>query len=631
MKRFSLHIIAAAIGLAGVFQTPARAAEKLDAASIQEIVAWLPAQPAGFGWPVTNRVAWNKLAAESAFARKVIASADRLLAKPLADVPDSLFLEFSRDGNRTHWQKAEGARRSRIATFTLAEALQNQGRYLPALEQTITALCAEKTWVLPAHDGSLANFHGTVIDPDLGATGLAAELAEADFILGDKLSPATRKLILENVRRRVLQPFQDMVDGRRKELWWLRAKMNWNAVCVANTVFAALALEPDRETRAWFAAAGEHFIRYSLEGFTPDGYCAEGLGYWNYGFGHDILMIETLRRATGGKIDLLRDNAAIQPALFCVRSEILPGIYPTIADCAPGTQPDAGFKNYIERRLGLAASPSFMPSVKGGLCLTMMLASLGPDLPVARRVEKLSASPLRSFFPYGGVLISRTAADARPAFAAVFKGGNNDEPHNHNDLGSFSVVVGDKMVICDPGGEVYTRRTFSSHRYDSEVLNSFGHAVPVIAGELERTGRAARAVMLETNFSAARDVLKFDLRSAYAVPELEKLERTFDFQRGPSPALTLTDDVRFATPETFETALITWGDIKQLDAQTIQITDGGSAVRVSVDTGGRGFHLRQETIHEDVDTPRQPVHLGIVLDQKITAATVRLRITPEMN
>ena len=87
----------------------------------------------------------GRLAADPAFS-DAISSANKLLAKPLADVPDSLFLEFSQTGNRTHWQNAEFARRERIARFTLAEACENQGRFLPALEKTIAALGAEKTW-----------------------------------------------------------------------------------------------------------------------------------------------------------------------------------------------------------------------------------------------------------------------------------------------------------------------------------------------------------------------------------------------------------------------------------------------------------------------------------------------------
>ena len=116
-----------------------RATEMPAASRIREIAAWLPAQPSAFAWPVTNRAAWDKLAASGAFSN-TIGAAEKL--KPLPEVPDDLFLEFSRNGNRTHWQNAEFERRGRIARLTLAEALENRGRFLPALEKVIAAVCA---------------------------------------------------------------------------------------------------------------------------------------------------------------------------------------------------------------------------------------------------------------------------------------------------------------------------------------------------------------------------------------------------------------------------------------------------------------------------------------------------------
>jgi hypothetical protein len=539
-----------------------------------------------------------------------------------------LFLEYSQTGNRTHWQAVAGRRRDRVALFAGAEALENRGRFLPALEETIAALCAEKTWVYPAHDGDLKNFHGQETVPELGATGLAAELAEADFVLGDKLSPATRKLIRDNVGRRVLEPFRAMIEGRQKEAFWIRAPMNWNAVCVGNTVFAALTLLDSRDDRAFFAAAGEHCIQSYLSGITPDGYCAEGVGYWNYGFGHFILLTEILRQSTGGKIDLLNDDHAMAAALFCRRSEILPGIFPTISDVSPGTKPSPQLTAYACGRLGLDAGKNRLLGETSDLTSTLMLASVGGNLPVVRRQEIFNDSPLRSFFPGGGVLIARTAAGAEPPFAVCLKGGNNNEPHNHNDVGSFSVVVGTNMVICDPGGEVYTKRTFSAHRYDSKVLNSFGHAVPVIAGKLQKAGADARGVMLETNFTDAADTLQLDIRSAYPVPDLQKLQRTFVFQRGATPSLEVRDEVKFSAPEQFETALVTWGKVKSTGANTLEIADGDSTLRVTIDAQGRAFRWRQEIIDEDVDTRRKPVRIGIALDGRISAGTVTLRIAP---
>ena len=40
------------------------------------------------------------------------------------------------------------------------------------------------------------------------------------------------------------------------------------------------------------------------------------MGYWNYGFGHFLMLGETIRQASGGSIDLLADPAAMQPALL---------------------------------------------------------------------------------------------------------------------------------------------------------------------------------------------------------------------------------------------------------------------------------------------------------------------------
>lgn len=615
-----------AISIFAAQMTPALAGETLDAGRIHDIAAMLSAEPAGFGWPATNRAAWNKLAATEAFA-KVIPDAAKLLRKNLPEQPDNLFLDYSRTGNRTRWQKVAASRRIRVEQFTLAEALENRGRFLPPLEKTIAALCAEKTWVLPAHDGNLDNFNGREIIPDLAATGLGAELAEADFILGDKLSPATRQLIHANVQRRVLTPFRNMIEDRQKEAFWVRTPMNWNAVCVGNTVFAALTLEPNRADRAFFAAAGEHCIRYFLSGFTPDGYCAEGVGYWNYGFGHFLMLTETLRQATAGKIDLLENPAAAAPALFCLHSEIFPGMFPTISDCSPGSQPSPQFTAYVCHRLGIDAGTNSLLGTYNELKMTMMFASIAENLPVAHRRETANESPLRSFFATGGVLISRTAPDAMVPAAVVIKGGHNNEPHNHNDVGSFSFILHRDMVVCDPGGEVYTKRTFSAHRYDSKVLSSFGHAVPVIAGQLQKTGADARGIIIATNFTADTDRITLDIRSAYPVSSLTKLERSFTFTRGPKPALEIRDEVAFSAPDTYETALVTWGKIKAAGTNAWEITDGQSAVRATIDTQGRPFHWRQEVINEDVQSPRKPTRLGITLEDKLAGGSITLRLT----
>ncbi|HWX22677.1 MAG TPA: heparinase II/III family protein [Candidatus Binatia bacterium] len=608
----------------------APAATNLEPAQVEAVAKSLPAKPMGSGQPITNRDAWEKLAQAPAFA-SVITSAQTMAKDPVPALPDELYLDYSKTGNRDRCQKVLSARGNRLVTFTLAEGLENRGRFLGPLTETIEAICRERTWVYPAHDGKLNNFYGRTVEMDLRATAMGWELATLDYVLGDKLAPSTRSLIRDNVRRRVLRPFRDMVEGRRSEINWLRIRNNWNAVCLAGVTGAALALEDSPQDRAFFVAATEHYIAYFLSGFTPDGYCSEGVGYWNYGFGHFLMLGETIRQATGGRVDLLAEPAALQPALFCRRSEILNGIYPTISDVSPGSRPDAQFVRFICERFALpkpAAEHADFVKPAGSLAATLLFSFLPSPLPPAPHPPIAADSRLRTWFKEGGVLLCRPAPGSAAQFAAALKGGNNAENHNHNDVGSFSAVSGKSMVICDPGAEVYTARTFSAHRYDSKVLSSYGHAVPVIAGELQRAGAEARAVVLHTDFRDDEDTLVLDIRSAYKVPELKKLERTFVFHRSEAAALTVRDEVEFSEPRSFASTLVTWGNWKKISENELLITDEQGAARVAIDTGGRGFKLDSETLNEDVHTPKKPVRLLIALEAPVEKAVVTLRITP---
>ena len=607
----------------------ARAAETLDTNRINEIAAMLPPHAVGFGQPITNRAAWADALARHPELRGVIAQAVKDAPRPLPAQPDSLYLEFSRDGNRDHWQNVAGSRRGRIGIFTLAECVEDKGRFIKPLEQTIAAICAERSWVLPAHDGKLQNFEGKTVEIELGSSMLAVDLAEADYLLGDRLSPATRQLIRESLEHHIFAPYRAAVNGDRPEFWWMHANNNWGAVCYNGVTSAALATINSPQERARFIALAEKNLgSYLAGGFTPDGYCVEGLGYWGYGFGNFTLLAENIRETTGGKIDFLTWPQAAQPTFFGARSEILNGVYLSIADCNPDGSPSPALMNYLCRRLGLDLPAWRTAELSGTLQDKLIMAFLPPDLPKIPVESDLAELPWRTWFPDSGILVCRPGPDASEPFAVAIKGGNNGVNHGHNDSGSFSIIVGTNMVICDPGGEVYTKRTFSAHRYDSLVLNSFGHDVPIVAGQLERHGLDARAMVLATNFTAAADSISFDLRSAYAAEDLQKLRRSFVYQRGPFPSLEVRDDVGFAAPDNFESALITWGKIRNIGKNELEISDGKGVVHVDIDTQGRPFHLRQETIEENTENKRKPIHLGIVLDDKISAATVTLRIMP---
>ncbi len=610
--------------------TALAAVGEVDENRIKTIAAQLSGKPAGFGLPVGNRSVWKKLSENDSF-RKIISEAEKLLEQAIPEQPDDLYLDFSRTGNRTRWQRVSGRRRSRVRTFALAECLENKGRFMPAFEEIVRVLCSERTWVMPAHDRQLTNFHGKIVDIDLGSSALAWSLGTADYLLADKLSPETHRLIRDNLDRRIFQPYRDMVSGKRKKNWWMTGTNNWNAVCLAGVTGSALAVIDSRETRALFIAAAEDFSKNFLEGFTDDGYCSEGLGYWNYGFGYYIMLSEMIHQSTDGKVDLLQNNKAKQAATFGSTIEIINSVYPAFADCSIRAKPGSRLMYFISRRLGLGLRSweQIDPVSAGSSLYQSMMYSFPNSASLSLPAQNASKGPgIRSWFENAGVLICRPARSSASSLAVALKGGHNNEHHNHNDVGSFVVVSGDRPLLLDPGGEVYTARTFSSRRYESNVLNSFGHPVPLVAGKLQRTGRQALGRVVHEDFSEDNDTLVLDISSAYDVPELEKLHRKFVYSRQGSGSLTVTDEVIFSEPCDFGTALITFDKWQQLSGSSLMIRDQDKALRVDIEVTGADFKIQPETIEEDLSGRRLPTRLGINLTKPVLRAVVCLTIRP---
>jgi hypothetical protein len=211
----------------------------------------------------------------------------------------------------------------------------------------------------------LENFDLKTVDIDLASSALGWNLALCDYLLGDKLQPEVRETIRRNVEARVLSPFRQMATGVRDGNFWLSTTNNWSAVCLAGVTGSALALVEKREERAFYAAAAEFYIQNFLKGFTPDGYCSEGVSYWNYGFGHYIMLTETLRQATGGQLDLMAAPEARPAALYGARIEIQNGICPAFADCPINARPAPELLAYLDRRYALGLNLKQEPLLQG--------------------------------------------------------------------------------------------------------------------------------------------------------------------------------------------------------------------------------------------------------------------------
>jgi hypothetical protein len=530
------------------------------------------------------------------------------------------------------------ARRERLRLFALAEAIEGSGRFMTALEAEIRAMLQEPSWIAKPHDKSGKIFRGLVPGIDLQAADRALTLATVCQIYQNVFPEALTIEIRAALRNRIVDPFLHEVreeGGISSGFWWLESTNNWNAVMHSRIIGTGLQLLSEPRERADLIAAMEVYLPRYLEGFSDDGYCSEGIGYWNYGFGAFVDLSVALSAQTNGEICLLDDAKARSVAAYPAHFALFPGIYPPFSDADFGVSPSMA-------TLALMP-PAIDPQVyKAGYLRENLINQplfrlgllLSSDAIGGEQKETAEESlPSRDFFPEAGVFIWRekensTEKGDRVCRALAAKAGNNGELHNHNDIGTFVYNFGPVALLSDPGRESYSAQTFSSSRYERAVLSSYGHSLPVINGRLQGTGPEFHGEVIEYETGEVRDFARLDLTGAYSDESLRKLLRSFDFDRGCARVLEVADSVEFSSPGRFETALITFGDVDVLGGDGWLISMGDHAVKVEVDTSGVAFQLREEALDVDLPSGAIPSRLSVVMCEPIRTARIRFIISP---
>lgn len=595
---------------------------------VKALAALMPAENFAFGPPATDRTAWDKWRNDP-FGRRILARARELAAQPRPALDNAAFERCLDENSVTEINTMMPLVRERQTVFLIAEAIGNSGEFLGVIESDARALGELGTWIHPGNDLQRKNHRGEEQDNDLASCHTAVAFALTHYLLGDKLSVDFKHYLCRELDRRFFDALRSRVEAGRNLDWWLIVKHNWNSVCLSCYAQAAAAILPEREDRAWWFAFTESLIYNFTDGFADDGLCTEGVSYWSYGVSHYFTLAEILRQGTGGASDLLDNPKARSIARFPDRAEVQPGIYPAFCDCLLDAQPLEWARSWLDNRVGSTpdelAEPHDFDVFAGDklqfadVLLMIMFRTRDPRQPLRRR----PAAALRDFFAPSHFLICRSAPDAPRRFSATFLGGNNGVNHNHNDLGTFVVLLDGKSLIYDPGLEVYSMRTFSKQRYESQLLNSYGHPVPRIGGQLQEVGPTFQAPTLLTEFTDSRDRMVLNLKGAYDVPTLRKLEREFIFDRTGEGCLTITDTVEFSAPTTFESALITPAQI-QAENNGVRLSDGTSAILVDHSASSVALALSRDTINQ----PPHPVRLAFSPATPITQAVITFLIKP---
>lgn len=603
----------------------------ISSARVREIAAMLPEKPQGIGVTYKDRTYWEGMKNDPK-AKQLLEEVAAMVKKPMPPFVDSLYLHLNATNVRLPGENMMNARYNYVFKLALAECLENKGRYMRAIENGIIELCNQKPWSIPAHDRSLQNYNGTDYYVDLVVATAGNSLAQCVYMLGDKLSMETRARVQCAFREKVFRPIRRCLE-ETKPFYWFTVTNNWNSVCLAGVTGAALTLLTDKEERAYFVAAAEKYHEYGMKGYADDGYCSEGVGYYNYGFRAYILLREEVCRATQGKIDFFHLPKFARIARYGKNIQMLNGICPAYSDCRIGLSPDWFITNYCDNVLGTAPyNEKYNFPTGGNLSLNFIemfprqawKMELTDEIREALRAE---ADPLHSYYEQAGILIARPVANGTCRMAVSVKGGHNAENHNHNDVGSYAVSLGKETMAGDQGGPFsYPGDYFDRNATEKyKIKGSYGHPVPVVDGVMQKNGRQAQGVILEKQFTDAKDVFRIDYTSAYPVPQLSRLIRTFNYDRAGAGSFTVNDEFTATSPVRFETALTTAAVWKVVDGKHIELTCGDEQMIVTIDASGP-VEFTSEII--EVNAPAY-TRIGIALKNKAEKGYIRQTMCPK--
>lgn len=450
------------------------------------------------------------------------AEADRLMEEPIPSVSFADYHLYYETGNRLQYENSYFERRKRLNIYAFLYLLDQNDTYRKAFFDILWAILDEFTWALPAHVDETLPLEKQRCMLDLFASETGYTLSEIYFLLHDRLPALLCRRIEAEIQERVIHSFLVLFpDGTNR---WESMDNNWAAVCAGSVGNTFLYMASDEEWEAAkprLLACMDNF----LSGFSNDGACLEGFTYWQYGFGYFLQFAELLRQHTDGAEDLLTLPKVQKIAQFqqnCILDDSL---------CIPVS--DANIEHF-----------------KQDLYISHYLFQHFPDI-------ELPAQELSYHFGddhchrWGGFLRYFLWTDPTApactlnkkswyfedaawyihnadAYAFMAKAGNNDEPHNHNDIGNFCLTHNNRFLLFDLGAGEYTASYFKEETRYSHITNSsFGHSVPIIGGQGQIPGKQYTGTIQE----ASENRLVISMEHAYEVPALHSLTREFAFSK----------------------------------------------------------------------------------------------------
>lgn len=543
-----------------------------------------------------NRNEWDKLFGES--KKTVIEKGEKCLDYKWQVVKATDYLEFERTGNRQIMEKPFGDNNQAIMQLLLAELAEGKGRFIDQLINGVFHTCEMTSWALSAHLITQPS-HRALPDSqyqliDLTAGDLGGLLSWTYYFMHDefdKIDPEISKRLYRELDKRIMTPYLD-----NNNFWWLawnyKGQMvnNWNPWCNSNALMTFMLLEdnPDRLSDAVYRSmiSVDRFLNY----VHSDGACEEGPSYWGHASGKALDYLVLLEYITNGKISVFDNSQIKSMGEYIAKSYVGNGWVVNFADASA----KGGGDPYLIYRYGKAVDSdelkqfASMLNSKNGISFTgrdvfRTLEALRISDELANYTEKYKSSNF-TWYPETEFCYLR---NDKAFFAA--KGGYNDESHNHNDAGTFSLWVNNTPVIIDAGVGTYTKQTFSSERYSIWTMQSNYHNLPMINGVPQKYGRKFKA----NDAKASKNSFSVEIASAYPdEAAVKSWVRSYKFSKN---SLTISDDFKLSESKSPNVInFMTWGDVDIQNNGIVFITIDGVKAKLNYDSDL--FELKKETV-----------------------------------
>lgn len=543
-----------------------------------------------------NRNEWDKLFGES--KKTVIEKGEKCLDYEWQVVKATDYLEFERTGNRQIMEKPFGDNNQAIMQLLLAELAEGKGRFIDQLINGVFHTCEMTSWALSAHLITQPS-HRALPDSqyqliDLTAGDLGGLLSWTYYFMHDefdKIDPEISKRLYRELDKRIMTPYLE-----NNNFWWLawnyKGQMvnNWNPWCNSNALMTFMLLEdnPDRLSDAVYRSmiSVDRFLNY----VHSDGACEEGPSYWGHASGKALDYLVLLEYITNGKISVFDNSQIKSMGEYIAKSYVGNGWVVNFADASA----KGGGDPYLIYRYGKAVDSdelkqfASMLNSKNGISFTgrdvfRTLEALRISDELANYTEKYKSSNF-TWYPETEFCYLR---NDKAFFAA--KGGYNDESHNHNDAGTFSLWVNNTPIIIDAGVGTYTKQTFSSERYSIWTMQSNYHNLPMINGVPQKYGRKFKA----NDAKASKNSFSVEIASAYPdEAAVESWVRSYKFSKN---SLAISDDFRLSESKSPNVInFMTWGDVDIQNNGIVFITIDGVKAKLNYDSDL--FELKKETV-----------------------------------